>query len=147
MSPERLSILMLIFGGFFLITGMVVRLGLWKDWYWKKFRLVYGYIPMGLLFIFWYFKPLITQRVFSEFFVYQLPSAILLIISTWLSARPPRFIKPKWVAWVESHSNRVVDGMLAEVNSGADWVSKVKTRQTVDAWARTIKNKLPKKAR
>jgi hypothetical protein len=145
MTSEKIQPFMLVIGGFFLIVGIIVRLGFWKDWYWKGLKLVYGYIPMGLLFIFVYFKPQISQIIKSEIFNYYLPIAILLIMSALFSSRTPGFIKPKWVNWIESHPKRVVDRMVADVKSGVDWVSKVKDKKSIDAWARQIISKLPKK--
>jgi len=147
MTTDNVQIVMLIFGLLFLATGIVVRVGFWKDWYWKGLKLAYGYIPMGLLFVFWYFKPNILQNIESEFFSYQLPTAILLILSAWFSGRTPKLMKTRWVNWIESNPNRVVEGMTEEVKSGVDWVDKVKSQQAVGAWARAVRRKLPKRAK
>jgi len=145
MTSDRIQTAMLIIGAFFLIVGIVVRLGLWKDWYWKGLRTVHGYLPMGILFILLYFNPQISQIIQSKFLNYYLPIIVLLGMSAWFSARTPEYIKPTWITWIENYPPRVVDEMKKDVKAGVDWVDKVKDKSSVDAWARQLKYKMPKK--
>lgn len=107
--------------------------------------MVYGYIPLGLLFTYWSFKPVILPKIGSNLFAYQIPTVIVLIISLWFSKKPPEFVKPTWIRWIELHPKRVVEAMTEAVKSGEDWTDRVKSKQAVDAWARKLKNKLPRR--
>ena len=145
MSSNSVQTAMLVIGLFFVIVGIIVRLGIWKDWYWKGLKTVHGYLPMGLLFLIIYFNPQISKVIQMKFLNYYFPIFILLGLSAWFSAKTPVFIKPNWVTWIENYPPRVVDEMKKEVKAGAEWVDKVKDKNSVDAWARQLKNKMPKR--
>ena len=49
----------LAFGVCFFALGLAARFGLWKKWYWSSRGTIYGYIPLGMVFI---YIPIIINR-------------------------------------------------------------------------------------
>jgi hypothetical protein len=146
MTASQAQLLMQIFGVFFLAIGLAARLSIWKGWFWRQQRMVYGYIPLGLLLIVYSFNEQAKAGLGPNYLVFQILTGLMLVIGAWWTARPPAFVKPDWVRWVEAHPKRVIDAMAQAVKKGESWGEKVKSKETVDAWARALKMKLPKKA-
>ena len=145
MTESQVQLLMQGFGILFLALGLAARLSIWRGWFWKQQSMVYGYIPLGLLFVIFSFSDQVKAELGSNYIAFQVLAGLILVMSVWLSARPPDFMKPPWVRWVEKHSKRVVEVMIQEVKDGEDWRGKIESEETVDAWARAIRRKLPKK--
>jgi hypothetical protein len=144
MTESQVQLLMQGFGIFFLSIGLAARLSVWRSWFWRQQRMVYGYIPLGLLFIVFSFNNQAKEGLGSNYIAFQVLAGLLLVIGGWWSARPPDFIKPQWVRWVEKHSKRVIEVMVQQVKDGEEWDSKIESEKTVDAWARAIRKKLPR---
>jgi hypothetical protein len=75
---------------------------------------------------------------------YMVVMILLAITCLWWSLRPPAIIKPAWIRWVESHPKRVRNAMAEETEKLDDWQDRVATKETVDQWARKLKQKMPK---
>lgn len=145
MTASQVQLLMQGFGIFFLAVGLAARLSVWKGWFWRQQRMVYGYIPLGLLFIIFSFNDQAKAWLGSNYLLFQILAGLMLVVGAWWSARPPRFVKPPWVHWVEAHPKRVVEAMIQAVKDGEEWGRKVESQEAVEAWARALKKKLPKR--
>lgn len=144
MTTSQIQNIMMAFGGIFFALGLLVRLGIWKNWFWKQQRMVYGYIPLGLLFIYFSFNEQAQERLGTNHIYFQGFAIILFLVGIWWSARPPSFVKPGWVRWIEAHPKRVVEAMQAAAGKNDEWKEKVKSKQAVDNWARGIMLKMPR---
>ena len=144
MTTPQIQWVVLIFGVLFLAAGLAIRFGYWKSWFWRNVRMLHGYIPLGILLIFYAFTDVARSKLGSNFVYFQALTILIFVVGIWWSLRPPRFIIPKWVTWVEAHPKKVVYGMIMAVKDGQDWKSKVHSKESLDKWARSIKRKLPK---
>jgi hypothetical protein len=138
------SLLLQAFGITFLGIGMAVRLGVWKKWYWKSRGTVYGYIPLGLVFLLYSFESLARQRLGTSYWLYQVAFGVIIAVGVWWTLRTPPFIKPAWVRWVEGHSPSVLKAMEADAQSDPNWEKHVVSEQAVEAWIRSLDIKKPK---
>ena len=129
----------------FIAAGLVARFGTWRKWFWKTRKAVYGYIPLGLLFILFTYNSLAEERLGSYFFLYLAAFAILGICVVWFSQRPPAIMKPPWVKWLEAYPPRILRLMEQQVDDGEDWAPNVASQEAVNAWARSLKGKQPRK--
>lgn len=145
MTSSQIQWIILVFGGLFLVVGLAIRFGLWKSWYWRNVRMVHGYIPLGLLLILYAFTEMARDKLGSSFVFFQAATILIFLVGIWWSLRPPHFMIPEWVRWVEAHPKKVVAAMIKAVRDGQDWKPKVASKEAVNAWARAIKAKLPKK--
>jgi len=131
----------------FILAGLVARLGTWKKWYWKTPKAIYGYIPLGLLFILFSFNELAEEQLGSRYFLYLIGFAVLGVCVVWFSQRPMDFLKPKWVRWVEAHPKRIRNLMVDQVDDGEEWEHHLESEESVNAWARSLKGKPPRPGR
>jgi hypothetical protein len=132
------SLLLQAFGITFLGLGMAVRLGVWKKWYWKSRGTVYGYIPLGLVFLLYAFEALAKERLGTSYWIYQVSFGAIIAIGVWWTLRTPPFIKPTWVLWVEKHTPTVLKAMEAAAQEDPSWEKHVTSQQAVEAWVRTL---------
>jgi hypothetical protein len=121
-----------------------VRLGYWKGWYWRTRGGVYAYLPLGVVFFLYTYQVQAQARFGSYYFLFVGGILLLALVCVWWSLRPPRFVQPAWVRWVEAYPKRVRDAMAKDVEQDTDWEKHVHTKEAVDAWARSLKLKLPK---
>jgi hypothetical protein len=138
MFPWDPKLLLQILGLVFVSIGAAARLGLWKQWYWKTRGTVYGYIPLGLLFLIYAFNDLAAEQLGSRYFLYQIAIGLVLVLGVWWSIRPPGFVKPAWVRWVERHSEAVRQVMGQDADKDKDWERHVASPEAVDAWAKAL---------
>ena len=66
---------------------------------------------------------------------------LLLLCGLWWSVRPPAFVKPSWILWVETYPKKVYDAMADEAKDGEAWESKVVSPEAVEAWAKELSSK------
>ena len=137
-DPQTLSIL---FGLVFIAIGLAARLGLWKQWYWRTRGSVYGYIPLGVLFILFTLSEQAAARLGQYHVVYQGLIVLLIAVGVWWSLRPPEFIKPTWVRWVEGYPQNVYQAMLKAVEQGEDWEPHMASREDLEAWVKTLRGR------
>jgi len=136
--------LMQAFGVCFTIAGVAARLGVWKKWYWVSRGAVYGYAPLGLLFILYSVDAVAQEQLGSYLIVYQGAGVLLIMLGLWWSLRPPAFAKPAWIRWIEEHPEKVREAMARAAKEGKEWESHVTSRESVDQWAKTLR---PRKRR
>ncbi len=138
------AILITLFGLTFSGVGLAARLGLWKDWYWRTRGSVYGYVPLGLLFILYAFNERAAERLGQYYTFYQGLLALLMIVGVWWSLRAPDWIKPTWVRWVEQYPDTTREAMQKAVEAGEDWQPHMASPEALEAWVKTLR---PQKAR
>ena len=83
-------------GAFFLLAAVLGIVGRWKRWYWTSKRLVYIYLPIGILFLVAAVSQFFTDKTYTT--VFQAVEFVLLGVGIWWVARPPDFLKPAWIA-------------------------------------------------
>jgi hypothetical protein len=130
---------MILFGVVFTAIGVAARLGQWKTWYWRTRGSVYGYVPLGLLFILYAFNEQALQRVGRYYVLYQGLMVLLIGIGLWWSLRPPEFVKPTWVRWVEAYPQSVHQAMQNAVEDGQEWEPLVASREDLEAWVKRLR--------
>lgn len=128
----------------FAAAWIFVRVGYWKSWYWRSRGGPYAYLPLGVVFFLYTFQGIAEERLGSSYFLYFGGMILLVLVCLWWSLRPPSFVQPAWVRWIEEHPKRVRDAMAKEVEKNEDWEAHVESKQAVEAWARALKRKLPK---
>jgi len=147
--PEINQVLLLqVIGGIFIALGLAARFGLYKKWYWAGRGGAYAYLPLGLLFILFTFHDR-AEASFStpQYYGFLAVFGILAVFCVWWTLRPPKFIQPNWIRWIEKHPRRVVQAMKDEVGAGEDWETIVASEAGIDNWARTLRGKLPRHAK
>ncbi len=134
-----------VMGAAFVLIGIYFRLGNLKKVYWKSPRSVVGYIPLGLVFMAAGFTNWASQQPKGIYYAYLAVFAALVGFTLYLAARPPDFIKPDWINWVEKHPKAIQKAMAADVENDENWKRKVSSQASVDAWAKELGRRLPKK--
>ena len=137
-DPQILSTL---FGVAFIAIGLAARLGLWKKWYWRTRGSVYSYVPLGALFILFTFSGQAAERLGPYHILYQGLMGLLVVLGAWWSLRPPEFVKPTWVRWVEAYPKNVYQAMLKAVEDGEVWEPHVASREDLEAWVKSLRGK------
>ena len=131
-------LLITLFGLVFFGLGASARLGLWKGWYWRSKGSAYSYIPLSLAFFIFLWREQIDS-FFGTDIVFYAVFVLLLAVGTWWSLRPPTFIQPPWVKWVEAHPASVQEAMREEAKKSTEWRSHVESREALDQWAKSLK--------
>jgi hypothetical protein len=131
------QLITLIVGLIFVGLGIAVRLGTWKGWYWRTRGGVYGYIPMGIMFMVYAYQEALfmDMNVFIPIILYSL----LGILVVFLSLRPPRWVKPAWILWLEELPKASLKAIHKAVNDGDEWQSHVSSQRDVQDWAKSLK--------
>ena len=135
---------MWLFGGTFVIAGVIARLGLWKGWYWRSRGAAYGYMPLGLLFVAYSLSTQAREMLGGSYLLFELFMLALVAVGVWWSMRPPEFVKPAWVRRVEAYPPADREAMAQAVDDGADWESQVVSEEALEAWVVSLR---PKKGR
>lgn len=138
------SLLLQAFGITFFAIGMAARLGFWKKWYWRTKGSIYGYIPLGFMFLLYSFYEPVRVSLGSSFWMYQSLFALLIVVGAWWSFRPPDFIKPSWVGWIEAYPRDVRQAMEHAAADDPNWESHVTSPEAVEAWVKTLRIKKPR---
>ena len=147
MDPQTITIVLQVFGAIFIALGIAGLLGIWKNWYWRSQRSIYGYIPFGLLFLVSAFEPQIRPRLGGSLWILIAIYTLLLALGIWGFIRPPRFVKPKWVQAIEAQPASVYHAMRKQVKAGENWRRRVSTSEELDAWIKEIRRQRPKKGK
>jgi hypothetical protein len=125
-------------GIFFVLFGLTIRMGYWKKMYFASKGGIYGYIPMGLLFVLYsYYDEVIASH--PEYKIhYYIGFGLLIAISLYFSIAKPKWMKPTWVKWVEKYPPKVINKMTEQVNKDAEWEKNTASEKSVDAWAKRL---------
>lgn len=131
-----------LLGVFFIVVGIIVRIGIWKSWYWRSRGGAYAYIPMGMVFILYTYLPEMQAVGGALYYGFIAVFLIMIALTVYFSLRPPVWIKPKWVLWVESHPKSVVKAMKnAAIDSNLDWKGQVDSEEAVALLAKKFRSK------
>ena len=131
-----------ILGVLFIVVGIVVRLGIWKSWYWRSRGGAYGYIPLGMVFILYTYIPEMQAIGGTLYYGYIAIFLLSIALTVYFSLRPPAWIKPTWVLWVEKHPKSVVKAMKnAAIDDDLDWKGQVDSEESVDKLAKKYRSK------
>jgi hypothetical protein len=141
------NIIIQIIGAAFFALGLAARFGLWKKWYWSVRSGPYAYMPLGVLFFLYTYADPAVEVLGPNSFLYYVVFGLMAVLCVWWSLRPPLFMKPTWIRWIEKHPRRVIKAMEREVEDGEDWEALIESEESVDKWAKTLKGKLPRKAK
>ncbi|MBN1265178.1 MAG: hypothetical protein JXA25_06780 [Anaerolineales bacterium] len=140
--------LLQVVGGIFIALGFAARSGFYKKWYWSGRGGAYAYIPLGLMFILFTFHDWAEQTLSQPMYYGFLGLFGLFgIFCVWWTLKPPRFLQPRWVRWIEKHPRRVVQMMKSEVEAGEEWEEIIKSEEAIDQWAKVLRGKLPRHAK
>jgi len=143
MSETTVRLVMQLMGVLFVAAWLAGRLGVWKGWYWRTRATPYGYLPLGILFIYYSFHSIVQSQYPGYYVAYQVGAGVLIAVGVWWMVRPPAWVKPAWVHWVERHPKRLYQAMAEAVRSGEAWEKHTESQKAVDAWARSLERKLP----
>lgn len=140
------NLLLIAFGFAFIAIWLTMRLGRWKKWYWKSRGGVYGYLPLGFLFLLYAFREQAAELLGDAFNPLSIAVFVLLgALAVWFSLRPPAFIKPAWIRWVEAHPKHVINAMRNAVEEEDNWEEHVLSQEAVNQWAKAVTRKTSKK--
>ncbi len=135
-------VLLAVFGAFFIFAAVLGMSGRWKRWYWTSRRLVYLYLPIGILFLAAAVGTFIKDATAST--ALQVVEFALLGVAIWWVARPPEVIKPAWIRTIETHPKSVYEAMAAAVKKGEDWHPLVENPESLNKWIRSVEKRNPK---
>jgi hypothetical protein len=135
------SLLTRIIGAAFVLLWLAARLSLWKRWFWRSPRSVYPYLPIGLVFLVYPEYERAQAAGGTEATVYLAILIALGLIAIWWMIRPPAFVKPDWVRWIQKHPESTYTAMRDLVNEGAEWRDQITDQRAVDRWARRVGRK------
>lgn len=138
MFPLDARLLLQAFGFVFLGIGLAARFGLWRNWYWRSRGTVYGYVPLGLLFLVYSYEELARERLGTLYPVFQVAIGLLILLGVWWSLRPPAFVKPAWVRWVERYPRPVIQAMARAAEEDKDWEQHVSSPEALDDWVKSL---------
>jgi hypothetical protein len=138
------DIFLQVFGLVFLAMGVAVELGFWKKWYWRSQGKAYGYIPVGLLFILYSFNTQAQERLGANYWIFNVLFGALAVLAVWLFFRPPAFVRPAWVRWVEAYPPETYKAMQQAALDDPNWDKHMSSPEAVDEWVRSLKKGKPK---
>lgn len=132
------QLLIRLFGAAFVGLGIAARSGWWKDWYWHGRSSAYSYVPLGLLCLLYSLDEMFIARLGVQRWLVQGIYGGLIIVGFWWLARPPTWIQPTWVRWVEGCPEEAQHAMAAAVERKVEWKSHMTNREQVEAWAKAM---------
>ncbi len=134
-----------LLGIIFLFAGVIIRLGNLKQVYWRSSRSMVGYIPLGIVFLVAGLYETASRQGGTVFYAYIALLVIVVGLTIYCAARPPDFMKPDWIRWIEKYPKSVQKAMAADVEDNSNWKENVASEAAVNAWAKQLSRKLPKK--
>ncbi len=136
-----------LLGLIFIGVGVFIRLGNLKQVYWKSKRsmVIVGYIPLGILFIIAGLYESASKQGSTVFYAYIAVLVIVVVLTLYIVTRPPNFLKPDWIRWIEKYPKAVQKAMAEDVEINDQWKQNVASEVAVDAWAKQLGRKLAKK--
>ena len=131
----------------FLTLGILTRLGYLRAAYAIRGHsvlapraFVYVLIFLGLLAGSFAIIPLMPEEVrldFGTFFIGPL-WILTLILAIW----QPRWLKPKWLRWLEEEHGDIIEILWEEVRKeGHGWERRVRTQEDLEQWVAEVRRK------
>lgn len=142
-----------IIGFVFTYLGIITLNGSYKTWYlgpriFPPQAIVYGTIPIGIasfeISVISIFVPLLGPDIPSMLVtLLVLPTTLAgLVLAFWR----PRWIKPRWVNWLEENYNDRIDILIEDARKNIEsWKARVATQEGLEAWAREVAGEPGKK--
>ena len=134
MSGLSLNLMLQLFGALFILMGLAGHLGIYKGWYWNSPNRIYGYVPIGLVFIISSFEAEIRAKLGQLGWLVVALYVVLFGLALWGFVKAPKFIKPGWVRLIEAAPKRVYAVMVQDVKSGINWRERVATPEALAQW-------------
>ncbi len=131
------------FGLIFIALGVVIRLGMWKKWYWRGKGTAYSYIPIGVIFLLYSFNDPAGAQLGPAYWIYLAVYAIPIALGVWWVLRPPAFVKPDWVRWIEAYPEKTCQAMQKDALGDPEWERHVTSPKSVEAWAKSLERGKP----
>ena len=128
-------------GVFFALFGIAIRLGYFRKMYFSSKGGIYGYLPMGLLFVLYSYYEEISAGNSGNMTIYYAAFGLLIVCILYFSIRKPIWMKPTWVTWVEKYPQKVIIKMAEAIKDNPDWEKNTVDEASVDAWAKKISRK------
>jgi hypothetical protein len=128
-------------GIFFALFGVAIRFGYFKKMYFASKGGIYGYLPMGLLFVLYSYYEEISGSRPESLTIYYVLFGLLIVSILFFSLRKPKWMKPKWVLWVEKYPAKVINKMAEEVKDDPEWEQNAVDEKSIDAWAKRLSHK------
>lgn len=136
------NLYILLLGVFFIVVGLMVRFGLWKSWFWRSRGGAYAYIPMGIVLILYSYHSEIRELGGNAYILYLVVIGLFMALTLYFSLKPPKWIKPTWVSWIEKHPKHIVKRMKdAVIDGDKEWKNYVKDEDSLDRWAKQFRTK------
>lgn len=140
------TVLMQFLGVTFIGLGLAARLNVWRAWYWQTRGTVYGYLPLGVLFLLFSFREQLEGTLGIATLHFNILAGLLVAVGIWWTVRPPSLLKPMWVRWIEKHPKRIQTAMREAVREGEEWKDKIGSEKAIKRWARRLKSR-PQRSR
>ncbi|MBP8003105.1 MAG: hypothetical protein KA314_27090 [Chloroflexi bacterium] len=123
-----------------------VKMGFIKSWFILKTlpgllsaRMIYTALPLGLCFIFLAFVPMLPNYDPDIFPFTYIAICIMwsaLAVWVWFMYKPPEWIKPEWLRWLEREYGYCIPILIEEAQKMNRWVweAKVRKPEGLQAW-------------
>lgn len=146
-------ILFIFIGIGFVALSLSTYIGFDKFWWWSKSTpvvptgIIFGAFPVGLMFflmayIFYYQDQGVISAEIRDSLLYYGVTPLMflaLLFTVW----QPRWLKPKWMLWLETHHRSILP-LLREEARKEDWQSwneRVKTQEGLEEWVAEVRRK------
>lgn len=145
-------ILFLCVGLYSIVFGLTPYLGE-KSWWWQKStpvaptRIVFGSFPAALVFFIMAYIFYDTSLSKKQLDILTLYIGIpLILLSVLLAMWQPRFMKPKWLRWLEANHGDIIhllkeEAFAAEKREQNSWENRVKTPEGLAEWVTEVRHK------
>lgn len=139
-----------LFGLVPVILFILIRTGIFKSWAilptlpgLMSARMFYACLPLGLGFMLGSFLPSLPNYDINEkpfFYLFLLAFLGGPLLGFWFMYRPPKWIVPGWMRWLEQEYGYCADILLEEAQfmNRWDWEWQVRTRQGMQQWIDSI---------
>jgi hypothetical protein len=135
-----------VFGAAFILAWGMGVFWNWRSWYWRSPRAIYGYLPIGLLFILAAFEEQILTLAGINMWVLRGAYFLLIAAAVWWTVRPPAVIKPWWAKELDARPKKTYSALRAATRQDKHWADHFKDRDTLLAWVKAVE-KSSKKAK
>ena len=139
------QVFMLILGLFFFTAGAAGISGRWKRWYWTSRRMVFIYLPIGILFFLVAGGQSVSDPTGTN--ILRVVEFIVMGVGIWWLVRPPKILISGWIQKIEEQPRSVYQAMVAAVKKGEAWRERVNDPQALDLWIKSIQKSSPRKAK
>jgi len=147
-----MDILFLCVGVCFIILGLSPYLGE-KSWWYQKSTpivptgIVFGSFPAALVFFmmaYIFYDYGLSEKQLDILTLYiGIP---LILLSVFLASWQPRFMKPKWLRWLEDNHEGILpllqeEAFKSEKERRNSWSHRVKTQEGLEEWVEEVRHK------